>query len=170
MYSLSQGSGLFKKRESTVSEGTTTTLVVCHVPQNNAAASGKAFPPYRSPLLPPGEVGWDKQPREDRRYPINSEFSIYKKNLFIYWILPRATMDTLLEEEGAAIFENNSRGKLLQSTDVCVTFTVNNGYTWEASNSFLQITLTCYWIIVNRCVCYLFLFNFMRVVMAVLMS
>lgn len=36
-------------------------------------------------------------------------------------------MDTLLEEEG--VFEtNNSRGKLLQASEVCVTFTVNNGY------------------------------------------
>lgn len=40
----------------------------------------------------------------------------------------RATMDTLLEEEGAGIFENNSRGKLLQNSEAYVTFTVNNGY------------------------------------------
>lgn len=61
--SLSQGGRLFKKRESTISEGTTTTLVVCHVPQNNAGSGasatsgGKGYPPFRSPLLPPGDVG-----------------------------------------------------------------------------------------------------------------
>ncbi|KAF2902744.1 hypothetical protein ILUMI_03452 [Ignelater luminosus] len=44
-----QGGNIYRKRESTCSEGTTTTVVT--------VATGKQTPQVRSPLLPPGELG-----------------------------------------------------------------------------------------------------------------